>query len=149
VAVLASGLMGMINGSALANVATTGAITIPLMKQSGYRARFAAAVEAVASTGGQFAPPIMGAVGFVMAEYLGVPYVTVLIAAIIPAFLYYLTLIMVVHFEAKKMGLKGISKDIIRAIQVVLKDRGYLLIPLVVLLVMLFTGYTDVYAGVY
>lgn len=149
VAVLASGLMGMINGSALANVATTGAITIPLMKQSGYRARFAAAVEAVASTGGQFAPPIMGAVGFVMAEYLGVPYVTVLIAAIIPAFLYYLTLIMVVHFEAKKMGLKGISKDNIPAIKGVLKERGHLLIPLVVLLVMLFTGYTAVYAGVF
>lgn len=85
VAVLASSLMGMINGSALANVATTGAITIPLMKQNGYKARFAAAVEAVASTGGQFAPPIMGAVGFIMAEYLGVPYTTVLVAAIIPA----------------------------------------------------------------
>lgn len=149
VAVLASGLMGMINGSALANVATTGAITIPLMKQNGYRARFAAAVEAVASTGGQFAPPIMGAVGFVMAEYLGVPYVTVMVAAIIPAFLYYLTLIMVVHFEAKKKGLKGISKDNIPAIKGVLKKQGHLLIPLIVLLVMLLTGYTAVYAGVF
>ena len=110
VAVIASGLMGMINGSALANVATTGAITIPLMKRTGYKAEFAAAVEAVASTGGQFAPPIMGAVGFIMAEFLGVPYTKVMLAAAIPAFLYYLALLMAVHFEAKKLGLKGLSK---------------------------------------
>lgn len=149
VAVIASSLMGMINGSALANVATTGTITIPLMKKNGYKARFAAAVEAVASTGGQFAPPIMGAVGFVMAEYLGVPYTTVLIAAIIPALLYYLTLIMVVHFEAKRLGLKGISKDNIPNIVDVLKKQGHLSLPLIVLIVMLFSGYTPVYAAVF
>ncbi|BAQ10012.1 TRAP transporter, 4tm/12tm fusion protein [Bacillus sp. OxB-1] len=149
VAVLASSLMGMINGSALANVATTGTITIPLMKKNGYKARFAAAVEAVASTGGQFAPPIMGAVGFVMAEYLGVPYTTVLIAAIIPAFLYYLTLIMVVHFEARRLGLKGLSRDNIPKAVDVFKKQGHLSIPLIVLLVLLFTGYTPVYAAVF
>lgn len=109
VSVVASALMGMINGSALANVATTGAITIPLMKKTGYKPEFAAAVEAVASTGGQFAPPIMGAVGFIMAEFLGVPYTKVMLAAAIPAFLYYLTLLMAVHFEARKLGLKGLS----------------------------------------
>ena len=113
VSVIASALMGMINGSALANVATTGAITIPLMKKTGYKAEFAGAVEAVASTGGQFAPPIMGAVGFIMAEFLGVSYTKVMLAAAIPAFLYYLALIMAVHFEARKLGLKGLSKEYI------------------------------------
>lgn len=149
VAVIASSLMGMINGSALANVATTGTITIPLMKKNGYKPRFAAAVEAVASTGGQFAPPIMGAAGFVMAEYLGVPYTTVMIAAIIPAFLYYLTLIMVVHFEARQLGLKGLSSENIPKAMEVLKKQGHLSLPLVVLMVMLFAGYTPVYAAVF
>lgn len=149
VAVLASSLMGMINGSALANVATTGTITIPLMQKNGYKARFAAAVEAVASTGGQFAPPIMGAVGFVMAEYLGVSYTVVLVAAIIPALLYYLTLIMVVHFEARRLGLKGLSKDNIPKAMDVLKRQGHLSIPLIVLMGLLFTGYTPVYAAVF
>lgn len=149
VAVLASSLMGMINGSALANVATTGPITIPMMKKNGYRARFAAAVEAVASTGGQFTPPIMGAAGFVMAEYLGVPYTTVMIAAIVPAFLYYFTLILVVHFEAKRLGLKGISRDNIPQVKEVLKKQGHLSLPLIVLIVMLFQGYTPLYAAVF
>ncbi|WP_317855795.1 TRAP transporter permease [Chakrabartyella piscis] len=149
VAVLASALLGMINGSAIANVATTGTITIPLMKETGYKSEFAAAVEAVASTGGQFAPPIMGAVGFVMAEFLGVSYTEVLLAACIPAFLYYLTLIFAVHFEAKKLGLKGISKDHIPDVWVVIKTRGHLIIPLVVLIAMMFKGYTPLYAAVY
>lgn len=149
VAVIASSLMGMINGSALANVATTGTLTIPLMKKNGYKARFAAAVEAVASTGGQFAPPIMGAAGFVMAEYLGVSYTVVMVAAIIPAFLYYLTLIMVVHFEARRLGLKGLSKENIPKAMDVLKKQGHLSLPLVVLMGMLFMGYTPVYAAVF
>lgn len=149
VAVLASSLMGMINGSALANVATTGTITIPLMKKNGYTARFAAAVEAVASTGGQFAPPIMGAAGFIMAEFLGVPYTTVMLAAIIPAFLYFVTVIMAVHFEARKLGLKGLSKDNIPKVKVVLKEQGHLVIPLVVLIYLLFNGYTPLYAAVF
>ncbi|MEW6661677.1 MAG: TRAP transporter permease [Bacillota bacterium] len=149
VAVLASALMGMINGSAVANVATTGTITIPLMKKNGYNANFAAAVEAVASTGGQFCPPIMGAVGFIMAEFLGVPYTKVMLAAIIPAFLYYLTLIMAVHFEAKKTGLRGLSKENIPKALEVIKKRGHLIIPLITLLVILFLGYTPLYAAVF
>ncbi|WP_230200070.1 TRAP transporter permease [Bacillus niameyensis] len=149
VAVIASALMGMINGSAIANVATTGTLTIPLMKKNGYKARFAAAVEAVASTGGQFAPPIMGAAGFVMAEYLGVSYTVVMIAAIIPAFLYYLALIMVVHFEAKRLGLKGLSKENIPKAWEVLKKQGHLSLPLIVLMGLMFMGYTPLYAAVF
>lgn len=139
--------MGMINGSALANVATTGAITIPLMKKTGYKPEFAAAVEAVASTGGQFAPPIMGAVGFIMAEFLGVPYTKVMLAAAIPAFLYYLTLLMAVHFEARKLGLKGLSPEHIPAAGKVLRERGHLFIPLIVLLWLMFDGYTPLFAA--
>ncbi len=149
VSVIASALMGMINGSALANVATTGAITIPLMKRTGYKAAFAGAVEAVASTGGQFAPPIMGAVGFIMAEFLGVPYTTVMLAAAVPAFLYYLGLLMAVHFEARKLGLKGLSREHIPAALTVLRTRGHLLIPLAVLLGLLFLGYTPLYAAAF
>jgi len=119
------------------------------MKKNGYKARFAAAVEAVASTGGQFAPPIMGAAGFVMAEYLGVPYTTVMVAAIIPAVLYYLALIMVVHFEAKRLGLKGLSRENIPKAVEVLKKQGHLSLPLIVLLGMLFLGYTPLYAAVF
>ena len=147
VAVIASALMGMINGSALANVATTGAITIPLMKRTGYTPEFAGAVEAVASTGGQFAPPIMGAVGFIMAEFLGVPYTTVMLAAAIPAFLYYLALIVAVHFEARKLGLRGLSKENIPDAMKVLRERGHLIIPLVVLMAVMFLGYTPLYAA--
>lgn len=148
VAVLASALLGMINGSAIANVATTGTITIPMMKKTGYKKEFAAAVEAVASTGGQFTPPIMGAVGFVMAEFLGVSYTKVLVAAFIPAFLYYLTLIFAVHFEAKRLGLSGLSKENIPNAVEVFKKQGHLLIPLVVLIGLLVLGYTPLYAAV-
>ena len=148
VAVLASALMGMINGSAIANVATTGTITIPMMKKTGYKKEFAAAVEAVASTGGQFTPPIMGAVGFVMAEFLGVSYTKVLVAAFIPAFLYYLTLIFAVHFEAKRLGLSGLSKENIPDALDVFKRQGHLLIPLVILLVLMGFGFTPLFAAV-
>ena len=148
VAVLASALLGMINGSAIANVATTGTITIPMMKKTGYKKEFATAVEAVASTGGQFAPPIMGAVGFVMAEFMGVSYTTVLLAACIPAFLYYLTLLFAVHFEAKRLGLSGLSKENIPEALQVLKKQGHLLIPLVVLIALLSFGYTPLFAAV-
>ena len=134
VAVLASALMGMINGSAIANVATTGTITIPLMKKTGYKKDFAAAVEAVASTGGQFTPPIMGAVGFVMAEFMAVSYTKVMLAAAIPAFLYYLGLIYSVHLEARRLGLSGLSPENIPKAGKVLRERGHLLIPLAVLL---------------
>ena len=148
VAVLASAFLGMINGSAIANVATTGTITIPLMKRTGYKAEFAAAVEAVASTGGQFAPPIMGAVGFVMAEFLGIKYTQVMIAAFLPAFLYYLGIIVSVHLEAKKLGLKGLSKENIPNALEVIKERGHLIIPLVVLIGMMMLGYTPLFSAV-
>ena len=148
VAVVASALMGMINGSAIANVATTGTITIPLMKRTGYRKEFAGAVEAVASTGGQFCPPIMGAVGFVMAEFLNLSYTKVMLAAIVPAFLYYLGLLMSVHFEAKRLGLSGLSKENIPDAGKVLREQGHLVIPLVVLIALMFAGYTPLYAAV-
>lgn len=148
VAVLASALMGMINGSAIANVATTGTITIPLMKRTGYKKEFAGAVEAVASTGGQFCPPIMGAVGFVMAEFLNLNYTQVMIAAILPAFLYYLGLLFAVHFEAKRLGLSGLSKENIPDAMKVLKEQGHLVIPLVVLIGLMCLGKTPLFSAV-
>ena len=149
VAILASGLMGMMSGSAVGNVVTTGAVTIPLMKKTGYQAKFAGAVEAVASTGGLIAPPIMGAAAFIMAEFLGVPYTTIILAAIIPAILYYSTLFMVVHFEAKRLGLSGLSKENIPNAIVVLKDGGHLLIPLIVLMGLLFMGITPLFSAIW
>ncbi|MBQ4266321.1 MAG: TRAP transporter fused permease subunit [Clostridia bacterium] len=148
VAVIASALMGMINGSAIANVATTGTITIPLMKKTGYKKDFAAAVEAVASTGGQFTPPIMGAVGFVMAEFMAVSYTKVMLAAAIPAFLYYLALIYSVHLEAKRLGLSGLAPENIPQAGKVMRERGHLLIPLVVLMALMFMGYTPLFAAI-
>ena len=148
VSVIASAMMGMINGSAIANVATTGTITIPLMKKTGYRKGVAGAVEAVASTGGQFTPPIMGAVGFVMAEFMAVSYTKVMLAAAIPAVLYYVSLLWSVHLEAKRLGLSGLSPENIPKAAQVLKARGHLLVPLVVLLAMMFYGYTPLYAAI-
>ncbi len=148
VSVIASAMMGMINGSAIANVATTGTITIPLMKKTGYRKEFAGAVEAVASTGGQFTPPIMGAVGFVMAEFMAVSYTKVMLAAAIPAVLYYVSLLWSVHLEAKRLGLSGLAPENIPKAAEVLKTRGHLLVPLVVLLVLMFCGYTPLYAAI-
>ncbi|MDO5715553.1 MAG: TRAP transporter fused permease subunit [Tissierellia bacterium] len=148
VAVIASAVMGMINGSAVANVATTGTITIPMMKKSGYSSEFSAAVEATSSTGGQFCPPIMGAVGFLMAEFLGIPYQKVMIAAILPAFLYYFSVMVTVHLEAKKLGLQGISLENMKSAGMILKERGILLAPLILLLFMLLKGYTPIYAAV-
>lgn len=149
VSVIGSAAMGMISGSAVGNVVTTGAVTIPLMKKTGYTSRFAGAVEAVASTGGLFTPPIMGAAGFIMAEFIGVPYTTVMIAAITPALLYYITVFMAVHFEAKRMGLSGISKENIPNALIVLKTRGHLLLPLIILIWLLITGVSPIYAAVW
>lgn len=149
VAVFASALMGTVSGSAVSNVVTTGTVTIPMMKKAGYSKKFAGAVEAVASTGGLIAPPVMGAAAFIMAEYLGVSYSIILLAAIIPAILYYLTLFMIVHFEAKKMGLSGISKENIPDALKVLKEGGHLFIPLFVLLGLLFIGYSPLYAAIF
>ncbi|MDO5719548.1 MAG: TRAP transporter permease [Actinomycetaceae bacterium] len=138
VAVIASGFLGSINGAAVANVVTTGAFTIPLMKRVGYRSVFAGAVEATASVGGQILPPIMGASAFIMAETLGLPYREIALAAIIPALLYYLGIIAQVHLRATRRGLKGISRENLPAVKAVLAERGHLLIPLFFLIYMLF-----------
>lgn len=149
VAVVASALMGTINGSAVANVVTTGAFTIPLMKNVGYKSHFAGAVEAVASTGGQIMPPVMGAAAFVMAEFLGVPYSTIMIAAILPAMLYYLAVFFMVHLEAVKTGLKGLPKEMLPNAWDVLKAKGHLIIPLVVIVRLLVSGRTPLYSAFY
>ncbi len=149
VAVLASGLMGTISGSAVANVVTTGSFTIPLMKSVGYRPFFAGAVEAVASTGGQIMPPVMGAASFVMAEFLGIPYREVMIAAILPAVLYYLACYLMVHLEALKTGLAGIPKDQLPKVKPLIKSRGHLIIPLFVIIYLLVSGRTALYSAFY
>ena len=148
VAVFSSGLMGTINGSGVANVVTTGQFTIPLMKRFGYRAEFAGAVEATASMGGQIMPPVMGAVAFIMAETINVPYVDICVAASIPAFLYYLTAFWMVHLEAGKFNLRGIPKDQRPDPIAALKRQWYLIIPLVGLVWLLVAGYTPLFAGV-
>ena len=148
VATLASGFMGSINGAAIANVVSTGAFTIPLMKKIGYTRTFAGAVESTASVGGQILPPIMGAAAFIMAETLGVPYTTVALAAIVPALLYYVSLIAQIHLRATRMGLKGISKENLPAVLEVLKERGHLMLPLLFLIYMLFfSGRTILYSA--
>ncbi|MBP5162838.1 MAG: TRAP transporter permease [Spirochaetales bacterium] len=147
VAIIASALLGMVNGSAVANVATTGTITIPMMRRTGYKKEFAAAVEATASTGGQFCPPVMGAAGFIMAEFLDVRYSVVIAAALVPAFLYYLGLMMSVHFEAKKLGLSGVGEEDIPSVKEVLRDGWHLMIPLVVLIAVMIIGKSPLYAA--
>lgn len=147
-ATLASALMGSINGSAIANVVSTGAFTIPLMKKVGYTRNFSGAVESSASVGGQILPPIMGAAAFIMAETIGVPYTTIALAAIVPALLYYISLIAQIHIRATRMGLKGISKDNLPDVMDVLKERGHMMIPLLFLLYMLFfSGRTILYSA--
>ncbi|MDR1936836.1 MAG: TRAP transporter permease [Candidatus Accumulibacter sp.] len=149
VAVMSSALLGSINGSAVANVVTTGAFTIPLMKKIGYSREFAGAVEACSSVGGQALPPVMGAAAFIMAEMLGISYSTIIIHAAIPALLYYLGIIVQVQLRAGKMGLLGLPKDQLPLVKAVLKEKGHLLIPIIVLLYfLLFTGITVVYAAV-
>ncbi|WP_017549705.1 TRAP transporter permease [Salinicoccus carnicancri] len=147
VAVITSALTGTLNGSAVANVATTGAFTIPLMKSIGLKGRFAAGVEAAASTGGMIMPPIMGAAAFIMAGFLGVPYTTIVIAGIVPALLYYIALVFAVDTEAKKQGLKGLSRDNIPEVKKVLMERGALLLPIIVVFAVLLAGKTAIFAG--
>jgi TRAP transporter 4TM/12TM fusion protein len=147
VAVLASGFLGSINGSAIANVVTTGAFTIPLMKKVGYHKNFAGAVESAASVGGQILPPIMGAAAFIMAENLGIAYTTVILAGIIPALMYYFGILLQVHIRASKLGLKGLDKRELPTLKEVLMERGHLLIPMVILLYLLFSGKTPFYAA--
>ncbi len=139
---VASGFMGMVSGSAVANVVTTGSFTIPLMKRVGYRGRFAGAVEACASSGGQITPPIMGAAAFIMAEFLAVPYVHIIVAAIIPAFLYFVTIYFMVHLEAEKHGIGSIPKDELPRTGEVLRRGWHLLIALGILIAFLIYGYT-------
>ena len=146
VSIVASGLLGMINGSAAANVVTTGAFTIPLMKKLGYRDFFAGAVESVASTGGQIMPPVMGAAAFIMAEYLGVSYRHIIIYAIIPAVLYYVALWINVDLEARRTGLKGYPKDQLPKIKEEFAARGHLVIPVVLLIAMLMMDFTASYS---
>jgi TRAP transporter 4TM/12TM fusion protein len=142
VAVVSSSLFGTISGSAVANVLVDGPITIPLMKRSGFRPPFAAAVEAVASTGGQIMPPVMGAAAFVMAEFLGVSYFQVTVWALIPAVLYYVAVFYAVHFEAKRVGLLGLPDAEVPRLAAVMRERGHMFTPILVMLVGLFAGYS-------
>ncbi|MBX3611320.1 MAG: TRAP transporter permease [Hydrogenophaga sp.] len=147
VSVISSGLMGTINGSGVANVVTTGQFTIPLMKRFGYSPGFAGGVEATASMGGQIMPPVMGAVAFIMAETIDVPYVDVVKAALIPAILYFATAFWMVHLEAGRKGLKGLPKEECPNPWTAVKERWYLLLPLAGLVALLFSGYTPLFSG--
>jgi TRAP transporter 4TM/12TM fusion protein len=142
VAVVSSSLFGTVSGSAVANVLVDGPITIPLMKRSGFRPSFAAAVESVASTGGQIMPPIMGAAAFVMAEFLAVSYFQVTLWAIIPAILYYVAVFFAVHFESKRVGLLGLPRSEIPRLGRVMRERGHLFLPIAVVLAGLIMGYS-------
>ncbi len=146
VAVISSALEGMYSGSSVANTVGSGSITIPTMKRAGYKPEFAAAVEAAASTGGQIMPPIMGAAAFLMSEITAIPYMTIAVAAILPAVLYFAGIFMMIHFEAKKLGLRGLKKeDIPNFFKLVLK-KGYLLIPIFVLVFLMGRGMTPAYS---
>lgn len=147
VAVISSACMGTLSGSSVANVVGTGSFTIPMMKKLGYKPEFAGAVEATASTGGQLMPPIMGAAAFLLAEITGAPYSKVILAALVPAALYYLGVFIGVHFEAKKLGLKGIPKDEIPKLLFVLRQRGQLIIPIFVVIALLISGWSPIYAA--
>lgn len=147
VSIVSSGLMGTISGSGVANVVTTGQFTIPLMKKFGYRSAFAGGVEATSSMGGQIMPPVMGAVAFIMAETLGVEYFEIVKAAIIPALLYYFSAFWMVHLEASKRNLKGLPKNELPSAIKAIKEKWFLVLPLVVLIYLLFAGYTPLYAG--
>ncbi len=149
VAVFSSAILGMVNGSAIANVVTVGTFTIPLMKRNGFRPQFAGAVEATASMGGQIMPPVMGAVAFIMADTLGIPYVDICKAAAVPAVLYFLAVGVMVHFEAGRTGLHGLPRSELPRLSTVLRKGWYLLLPLVALIYLLIAGYTPLFAGFY
>ncbi|MBQ2266758.1 MAG: TRAP transporter fused permease subunit, partial [Clostridia bacterium] len=139
VAVISSALCGMVSGSSVGNTVTTGSVTIPMMKKTGYKPEFAAAVEASASTGGQIMPPIMGAAAFLMAENMGVTYSSIVVRAILPAVLYFLGVFIVVHLEAKKEGLRGLTKDELPKFLPLLK-QSYLLLPIIILISLVSSG---------
>lgn len=147
VAVLTSALLGTVSGSSVSNTVGSGSFTIPMMKRLGYKSEFAGAVEAAASTGGQLMPPIMGAAAFLMAESLGLPYITIVKASIIPALLYFSGIFITVHLEAHKLGLKGLPRQQLpRFIPLILK-KGYMILPLAVIVIFLCMGRTAVYAA--
>ncbi|MBR0494723.1 MAG: TRAP transporter permease [Treponema sp.] len=147
VAVLSSALLGTVSGSSVSNTVGSGSFTIPMMKKLGYRGEFAGAVEAASSTGGQLMPPIMGAAAFLMAESVGVPYITVVKAAIIPAFLYFAGIFITVHLEAHKRGLKGLPKEEIPRFIPLFLSRGYMILPLAVIIYFLCSGKTATYSA--
>ena len=147
ISVLSSALMGTISGSTSANVATTGAFTIPLMKQIGYEAHFAGAVSAAASTGGQIMPPVMGAAAFIIADTLGISYTIVLVGAIVPALLYFWGIWCSLSLEASRLGLQGLPKETLPNLMQVLKRSGYKSIPLFVIVYLLVRGYNPLYSG--
>lgn len=148
VSIVSSSLFGTISGSAVANVMVDGWLTIPLMKRTGFRPEAAAAIEAVASTGGQIMPPVMGAASFVMAEFLGVPYSHVVLAALVPALFYYGALFSAVHFNAMRTGLRGIPREELPALGPLLLRQGHLLLPVLVIFVLLIQGFTATYAAI-
>ena len=141
VAVISSALCGMVSGSSVGNTVTTGSVTIPMMKKTGYPGEFAGAVEAASSTGGQIMPPIMGAAAFLMAEIVGVPYADIVVRAILPAILYFGGIFLMVHFRAKRLGLRGLPRESLPKFKNLL-PKFYLLLPLVVLVVMIIRGFT-------
>ncbi len=138
--VFSSALFGTVSGSAVANVAVDGIFTIPLMKRTGFRAPFAAAVEAATSTGGQLMPPVMGAGAFILAQFIGVPYVQVALAALIPSILYYLSLYVIIDLEARRLGLAAVPRDALPDVRAGLRERAHLLLPLAVLVYFIWTG---------
>ncbi|MBM4307187.1 MAG: TRAP transporter permease [Deltaproteobacteria bacterium] len=146
---VSSSLFGTISGSAVANVMVDGWLTIPLMKRTGFKHDFAAAVEATASTGGQIMPPVMGAAAFVIAEYTGISYINICKHALIPALLYYLALFMAIHFEASRTELFGVPKEERPRLKSVIVTKGHLFIPLVVIIYFMLAGYTPMYACIY
>lgn len=149
VAVIASAMQGTISGSSIANTVASGSFTIPMMKKMGYAPEFSAAVEAAASTGGQLMPPIMGAAAFLMSEFTGIPYFRIALAAAIPAILYFMGVFVAVHIEARRLGLKGLPKELVPSVWEVLRKRGILFTPIIVIVVTLASGFTPMRAGLY
>jgi len=146
-AVVASGFMGSVSGSAVGNVVATGSFTIPMMKKVGYRPHVAGAVEAVASTGGQLMPPIMGAGAFLMAEFTNTSYLTIIKVALVPAIMYYVTVILFVHYEAQKYGLKGQPRENLPKLLNVIKNGLHFIIPVLILIYVLMSNYSPMMAG--
>lgn len=148
-AVAASALQGMVSGSSVGNTVASGSFTIPMMKNAGFKPAFAAATEASASTGGQIMPPLMGAAAFIMMEYIGVPYSTIMLAALIPALLYFTGIFMGTHFEAKKQGIFGLPKSQLPPLKKIMVRYGYMLLPLIIIIVTLLSGFTPQRAALF